>query len=711
DVTQSLALERAPGASATATAAALDLLVSRVQLLERADGSFHVHGYIGPYVASELLTTIKALYLDRLRSLVKGPVRTQLTADVRATGDLVRMDPQNFQAAYDDLKLYLMLCKTEHLDGAWATPRLAKAWARALGSASGSDEDKLGAHAKYYVDAIASDPSFVWSCDATAVSGAQGRLSSVPLDELRYGWLVDAAKGVPPIRPDKIFFGPAAQYWKARANVEVPGMYTVLGWQKIRGLLESPDARLDLEPWVLGRQALVVTDEKKLGADQLRELYFQRYVKAWAEFIAGLDVVEPSEQKQSIDELRVISASDGPYVRLFKVISENARLDVAPPKTLAEQALEKGKEVVADKVPSAVVDAGAPPPRVVGPVERQMEPLLRFGFGEGSVGAADAAPSKLSLYLAQLATLEAALSQLAETNAPAAESDAALARTSTAVQGLLGGLDPRTRMTLEPLLMNPIRGTRTGVMNADFVSLSESWQKEVWEVYSTKLAPRYPFADAPAEVSLAEFSDFFRPDSGLIWKFYTANLAGRLERSGNAYAARRAADAMPFRADFIQCLNVAAEITDATFGGAQNPNVPFSIKMHPAGSNIAEISLTVDGAATVYRNEPERWLPVAWPGTGSPHGGVLQARGAGFTDEIPRLGDFGIFHLLEAGGLKPSTASGEGAGVLSASWTLSRSGETPVTIDVRPAKSVHPFGKGFFRRLRCPASVTTVSAR
>jgi type VI secretion system protein ImpL len=100
-----------------------------------------------------------------------------------------------------------------------------------------------------------------------------------------------------------------------------------------------------------------------------------------------------------------------------------------------------------------------------------------------------------------------------------------------------------------------------------------------------------------------------------------------------------------------------------------------------------------------------------WPGTGTPRGAVLQVRGAGFTDEIPRLGDFGLFRLFEAGGLKPAGALAEGTAVLGASWTLSRSGESPVTIDVRPAKSVHPFGRNFFRRLRCPASVTTVSSR
>lgn len=104
-------------------------------------------------------------------------------------------------------------------------------------------------------------------------------------------------------------------------------------------------------------------------------------------------------------------------------------------------------------------------------------------------------------------------------------------------------------------------------------------------------------------------------------------------------------------------------------------------------------------------------MPVIWPGTGSPRGAVLQVRGAGFTDEIPRAGDFGLFRLLEAGGLKPAAALAEGAGVHSGAWTLSRAGEAPVTLDLRPSKSVHPFAKGFFRRLRCPQAITTASAQ
>jgi len=64
-----------------------------------------------------------------------------------------------------------------------------------------------------------------------------------------------------------------------------------------------------------------------------------------------------------------------------------------------------------------------------------------------------------------------------------------------------------------------------------------------------------------------------------------------------------------------------------------------------------------------------------------------------------------LFRLFEAGGVK-----GTGKGTLAGSWALTRPGQPPVTIDIKPAKSVHPFTRGFFRRLRCPAQATAASA-
>jgi len=711
DVSGSLQLERAPGAGVAATAGALDMLVGRVDALEKAAEQTRVRGYIGPYTAPDMQDAIKRVYLDRLRGLVHGPVHQQMLSDVRAIGDLVRMDAANFQQAYEDLKLYLMLVRTQHLDVEWATPALARSWARALRSEVETDQEKLLTHSRYYLSELSNNKAWALPGDEVAIARAQGRLGSLPLEELRYSWLVEAAKGAPAIRSDKVSIGAAQQYFVPRnESVAVPGLYTAFGWGKVRHLIESPDSRLDLDDWVIG-QKLGVTAQG--GAERLRELYFQRYVKAWTDFIGGFEVVVPKgDVKVAIDELRVLQVNDGPYVRLFKILAENTRLNVTPPKTLLDKLEDKGAKLInkaaKDITDAGVVDAG-PTEREISVVERTFEPLLKFGFGEQSSGRMDAAPSGLTQYLGQLTTLEVALSQLAENPmATTQDFDMEVARTSITVQRLLGGMEPRTRMVLQPLLMNPIRGTRAIKQQADATAMSDAWKEMVWNVYQEKIAPRYPFSDVPAEMAVSDFVEFFRPEGGLIWKYYAENVQGRLDRSGNRFSNKSTVGMTQFRPDFLACLSVAAEITDAVFGTQQVPLVPFSIQMHPASSNISEISLILDGKPTVYRNEPERWIQVEWPGKGQPHGATLQVRGAQFQDEIPRLGDFGLFRLLEAGSVKATNQLSEGLPVLAGSWPLTRAGEPPINIDIRPQKSVHPFSRGFFKRLRCPP-VTTMA--
>lgn len=705
DVNEALTLERS-GAAASA-ANALNLLLARIERLEKARESTSVTGFLGPYTAADLVGPLDRLYRERLRAMVEGPVQAQLVSDVRAIGDLVRTDLPNFQRSYDDLKLYVMLTNPEHLNQDYATERLASVWARAFRSERPEDRALLSAHARRYIAALAADHGLAWRADATSLARAQGRLAMLPLDEVRFGWLSEAAEGAPPIRPEKIFFGASSQYWLTRGNVEVPGLYTALGWQKVRAVLESPDSRFELEPWVLGQAGANTEKDSREGAiERLKELYFQRYAAAWSDFISGLDVQAPSDMPGALQELRALAEADGPYVRLFRTLSDNVRLDIGP-ATLTGKLLEKGKQAVEQGLEKLkLADAGAPE-RAVSSVERKFQPMLRFAFGDSTAGKPDTSPSGLNQYLAYLSTLEVALSQLAETRAdPSADFAAELARTAAAVQRLLAGTDPTTRIQLEPLLMNPIRGSRSGVVRADFAALSDKWKAEVWDTFNTKIQTRFPFANTPNEVSVPEFADFFRPDSGALWKFFKQNLESRLERSGNAFVPKAAADPMPFRADFLSCLAVAQEITEAVFGSGPEPNVQFSIKIHPVGSNISEVALIVDGQATVYRNEPERWAPTQWPGKGDPHGGTLQIRGAGFTDEIPRLGDFGLFRLLLAGGIKPSGQVADGIATLSASWPMTRAGEAPVNIDFKPAKTVHPFGRDFFRRLRCPPETT-----
>jgi type VI secretion system protein ImpL len=621
----------------------------------------------------------------------------------------VRVDAENFKSAYDDLKLYLMLTHPEHLSVEWAVPKLSQAWLRATGGQGKSSQANVEAHSRRYVEALAADASWAWPADATVIARAQGRLASQPLDELRFGWLVETTKDVPSITPAKIFFGPSAQYFTARDNVEVRGLYTAAGWEKVRAVLASSDAEFNIEPWVLG-QDLAKANEGSSGATRLRDLYFERYVRAWSDFMGGISVAASPDIKTADDELRVLSEANGPYIRLFRALSDNTALDLAP-VSLADKVLEKGTGMAAQAATQAIpgLDAGVKQ-REVSSVERHFEPLTQFAFGDTSKSK-DAPPSGLSQYLAQLTTLEVALSQLTESKAePSEEFAAELSRTAGAVQRLLGGLDSRTRLLVEPLLMTPIRGSRAGVFKADHSALSDHWKAEVWETWNTTLAPRFPFTDTGGDASLAEFSDFFRPQLGLIWKFFDQNLKERLERSGDKFVPKASAEPAPFLPDFLNCLNVAQEITDAVFGTLPEAKVPFAVNIHSAGADVSQIILRIDGTPTTYKNEAEHWQTAVWPGPGPTKAAGLEVKAAGFTDEIPREGDFGLFRLLLVGGIKPVGTGHETIPIFVSTWTLNRAGAPPVTIELKPAKATQPFMRGFFKRMKCPAQVMSGAA-
>ncbi len=290
---------------------------------------------------------------------------------------------------------------------------------------------------------------------------------------------------------------------------------------------------------------------------------------------------------------------------------------------------------------------------------------------------------------------------------PTAEFQQELARAKVFVEVLLGQLDPPTRQLLEPLLMNPIRGSGGSIDRSLYGYLGEKWKGEVWDAYNAKIASRYPFVDVREEVALPEFVEFFRPSTGALWKFYEKNLADRMERKGNAFVLKSSTDPGAFRPELLRCLGVAQEITDAVFTSA-DPAVAFEVKMQSAGSNVSEITFKVDGQAIVYRNEPEKWVPTQWPGKGSPHGAFLQVKGGGggLNDELPRAGDFGLFRLLAAGGIKPAGP----AGVFVATWNLNRPGVPAVSIDFKSSKSVQPFARDFFSRLKCPQEITVATA-
>lgn len=692
---------------------AVERIAKRVAILEHEAKRFQLLNVWGPHTAPRLLEVTRQRYAQYLRQVIEQPVRARLAGEILQINNQRNFTVDGFRSSYDRLKLSLMLAQPEHLREpgseaqepldceaprlAWAAEELANAWMRAAQVTTAATREGLQSHACYYLRAVAEQPEWAWSLDdneRAALAAAQVKLSrdKGDVDGRCLDWLAEKYKSLPPLRANDVFVAPATRYFTTRVGEQVPGLYTAEGWRRIRDEFSETDALIAYEPWVLG-QGSEAEELPVCSADTVRSLYFERYVRAWSVFLEDLQVERPEDPKAAVEELRVLSDSNGPYVRLFEVLRENTRLDMA--KRGVEGVLDKAKKAVSERFAG---DTTGETPREVSPVERHFEPLLRFGFGD----SVQKGPSGLSQYLRELTNLEVRLSQVAE---GAGAPDSELGNAAQTVNALLGGLDNTNRNLLAPLLMNPIIGGIKTSEDSAFQSLNDSWKKEVWDFWNGNLAKRYPFANSASDASVAEFAEFFRPNSGIFWSFFNDKLSGMLEGSSRGYGPSATANAGRFRSDFLNCLTIAHAITDAVFGGGMEPRVEFEVKVLPAGKNVAKIVLKIDSQALTYANTPEKWTRMSWPRTDGRRLGALEVEGRGLHNELSFAGEFGFFRLLHQGGLQAA-----GNSTLKATWRIASSDAPPISIEVKPAKAAHPFERRFFSRLSCPSSIALSGA-
>lgn len=683
---------------------ALELLVDRSQRLDVEARRFSVRHWWGPYVAAPLRDAVQQRYLKQLRAIVQGPLHDGLSDAIRRASDVRGLDPAGFEAAFSDLKLYLMLAHPDRLDSEFAANALTQTWTL-LGGRSAEDAASIAAHVRTYLQTLQAEPSWAWVEDGVLIARARAQLAALPLEEIRYAALERAAVGAPPVLPEHIFVGESARYVSTHGKVEVPGLYTALGWQKVQPLLK-PDRAFELTPWVLGEPGGAASSG---SAEHLEKLYFDRYLRAWMDFLVGLDVATPADLNGAVEEMAALDKGEGPYVRLFRRLAENTRLEREAPGA-KEQALAKVTQVVSALTPGGQAPA---PERPVTPVERYFRRTVRFGFGDAvPAPGAELPPSLLSQYLDQLRALEVSLHQLQDSGGdPSAEFAAELDRASASIERLLAGFDQTERLALEPLLLNPIRGSQRIVEAKGRSALTDRWRVEVWEPYR-QLATRYPFITrSESDVAWADFAEFFRPQGGTLWRFYEENFATRFSRSGDRFVPRPGALEFGFRPDFLQCLSAARVISDGIFvDGAQQPAVPLKVKMQSVDTRVSEITLLVDGETLSYRNEPERWHALQWPGKNGPPGASLRVKGADFSALIERdEGDFGFLRLLASGDIRPISP---GSLTLEASWHFNLQGaDSRVTIQFQASRRSHPFSPDFFHRLNCPPAIASAPAR
>jgi len=654
----------------------------------------------GMYSGHELYAGLRDVYVASIARAVVDLARADLEDHLRGVDSTPVRSSENFNRDFDMLKLYLMLGEPEHMDPEWAAPRIIRQWELMSHAHAKGEGETFAPHVLFVSELLKRAEITAWKSDPKVVARARSILAQVPqLDRLYESLVRDANSEIAPIRRETIFYGSVGPFVKSRSGVKVPGAYTKQGWLRVKALLGTERAKLVAERWVLGE------DEAQVGQaiDKLRDLYFERYKNAWRDFLADLEIADPGNAEYALAELNAMSEPEWPYLRLIRILGENVTLDIDEDATLTEKAVDKAKELL---------DAGPARKRTVSPVERAFKPIVRFGVPP-ETKEGDPPATGLSQWEALIAKLVGALTDFRDGAAysdPKLMSDVFQEAFRT-TSSLLSEQDGFTRPLLSPLLMQPITLAWANVVKDAGVAAGATWEVAVWPKWHERLEGKYPFVASRTDASLEDFLGFFGAGEGSLWAFYSESLKATLDRSGNTFTpSRRFKSSIGYSGPFLDvCMKRGAEITEALYPPKSDQAVVmFDVNLHSVSSTIAQVMFEVDGVSRTYKNEPEQWLRVQWPGKGA-HGARLAVRGAGGLDEeIARPGDFGLFRLLDAAEVVPGKAGGrpEGTPTLVATWELRAARSAVVRLDLRPVRAENPLMPGYFKGYTCPRTIT-----
>ncbi|MSP25219.1 MAG: type VI secretion system membrane subunit TssM [Myxococcales bacterium] len=714
----------------------------------------------GMYRGDELFAPATEQYIHALKRGFIEPVKEQLERRLKqATGG-------KFLEEYETLKTYLLLGDDYTRElltyESWETGRLTKEWAELLrGQAQGLSENDLRNqiqdHVKYYVDLrkrsqikglefAKGEPMNQQVIDATRdvltrVGPSQryyDQFVTVLIDEKvdEAGPNTNDNLRYPPVTLTQLFedrpqvltvLGSKRKLREGKAR-EVRGPYTYAGHEAVVASLDDGYQILEREKWVvpLSKEEQQQGDKIKQALVRVREDFDNQYIAEWTEFLRDVDVKIPQNNREAIDEFRVLATQDWPYWRLLKAVRDNTQFDdvaaerssaptAAAPGGVLEQIKDRAKKKIDQKLrtPGAgsLLDAIGAGPKRVDPIQEKFKRMVAFGFAKAPKEGEPPPPTGLGGYVQQLEQLAATM-QVVEESPAGGDTKKVTELFEGAVMDAekkVLAMDRFGQDVIRELLLDPLRQSYRAVLKSAGGAASGLWEVEVWPQYRDHVQNRYPFNMASRrDASFEDVLKFFRPKEGTLWGFYEANLKDYHNRVGHKFIpathlagvapARRFT---PFNANLYNCLERADEITDALFPKGAEPRLEFSVNLTTVSPIVSEIVFELDGKKRSYRNEKEFWHAFTWPGEAEPSASIRIRGAGGLDEEIKREGQWGLWRLLEAG---RHTATKDDDKLFRVEWQMSAP-PVVVVMEIRPKRANHPFPLGFFRDTNCPSSI------
>ncbi|EOZ9390954.1 ImcF-related family protein [Enterobacter cancerogenus] len=616
-----------------------------------------------------LLAALWPRYQDSALPLLRDASANHLQKQINAFNALPPDSPLREQMAkttYDQLKLYLMLARPEHMDAAWFSSALLNDWPKRNGVKDGVWQGMAPSLLSFWGAQLIAHPEWKLRTDEGMVSQARSllvRLMGVRNSEstLYQKMLSQVAHLYVDMRLEDMTGDTDASRLFSTTEI-VPGMFTRQAWeQAVQPAIEKVvKARRDELDWVLTDSKRQVNKQDETSPEALKqrltERYFADFGGAWLEFLNSLRWNQAATLSDSIDQLTLMAdVRQSPLVALMNTLNVQGRTGQTG-EAISDSLVKSAKNLLSGDNKDAIdQSAGAH-----GPLDATFGPVLAL-MDKSNTGVQ---ALSLQSYLTRVTQVRLRLQQvtnaadpqvMTQTIAQTVFQGKAVDLTETRDYGSLiaAGLGQEWSGFGRTVFVNPMEQAWQQVLTPAADSLNAQWQQAVVSEWNSAFGGRYPFNDASSDVSLPLLAKYLNGDSGRIAQFLQTRLKGVLHKEGNRWVPDSInSQGLTFNPAFLSAINTLSHISDVAF---TEGNAGMNFELRPGTADgVMQTDMIIDSQKLTYMNQLPAWKRFTWPADTEAPGANLSwiSTQAGTRQYADIPGSWGLIRLLDKASVK-----------------------------------------------------------
>lgn len=562
--------------------------------------------------------------LPLLRDAAAAHLQTQLNAfNSLPPGSPLR--EQRAKTTYDQLKLYLMLARPEHMDATWFSSALINDWPQRDGVKAGVWQGMAPSLLSFYGAQLVTHPEWKLRANEGMVNQARSllvRLMGVRNSEssLYQKMLSQVSHLYVDMRLEDMTGDTDAARLFSTTEV-VPGMFTRQSWeQAVQPAIEKVvKTRRDEMDWVLtdNKHQAQTQDDASPEAlkKRLTERYFADFGGAWLEFLNSLRWSRAATLSDSIDQLTLMAdVRQSPLVALMNTLNVQGRTGQTG-EAISDSLVKSAKNLLGGDNRDAIdqsTGAHGPLDDTFGPVLALMD-KSRTGTQAQSLTSYLTRVTQVRLRLQQV-TNAADPQAMTRTLAQTVFEGKAVDLTDTRDYGSLiaAGLGQEWSGFGRTVFVSPMEQAWQQVLIPAADSLNAQWQQVVVREWSSAFGGRYPFSNASSDVSLPLLAKYLNADSGRIAQFLQTRLKGVLHREGSRWVPDSInSQGLVFNPAFLDAINTLSRISDVAF---TEGNAGMNFELRPGtAAGVMQTDMIIDSRKLTYVNQMPAWKRFTWP--------------------------------------------------------------------------------------------------